>query len=129
MARSLIRGSLQIRAGTLVNSLWSTESADRLAESKVVFSTTTGHDHDGVNSKSVSGNAHTFDEIPGGTINGTNTAFTLAATPANNADVRVYHNGQRLLKGAGNDYTVSGTDITTLFVAETNDVLTADYLS
>lgn len=65
-------------------------------------------------------------ETPSGTINSSNTAFTLAFTPQVTSLV-LYLNGQRLKSGAGNDYTVSGTAITMLFAPTTGDQLLADY--
>jgi hypothetical protein len=66
-------------------------------------------------------------ETPGGTINGTNTAFTLANTPQVSS-VQLYQNGQLLDAGSGNDYTISGTAITMLFAPLTGDKLRAYYL-
>ena len=65
-------------------------------------------------------------EILGGTPNGANTAFTLAATPQNNSQ-KIYLNGQRLAPGAGNDYTISGANVTMLFAPQTGDALIGDY--
>ena len=65
------------------------------------------------------------EEVCGGAINGTNTAFTLAFTPV--AGVILYLNGTRLRSGAGNDFTISGTAITMLYAPETGDVLIATY--
>lgn len=50
-------------------------------------------------------------EIPSGSINGSNTAFTLANTPVSGSE-HVYLNGILQESGAGNDYTISGTTIT-----------------
>ena len=52
-------------------------------------------------------------EIPSGSINGSNTAFTLANTPVVGSE-HVYLNGVLQESGAGNDYTISGTAITML---------------
>ncbi len=49
-------------------------------------------------------------EIPGGTLNGTNTVFTLANTPAISTDVTLYRNG--VLQMNGTDFTMSGSTIT-----------------
>jgi hypothetical protein len=65
-------------------------------------------------------------EVPGGTLNGANTAFTLAAAPVANTEA-IYYNGQRLQRGAGNDYTISGTAVTMLFAPAATDKLIADY--
>lgn len=50
-------------------------------------------------------------EIPSGSINGSNTAFTLANTPVSGSE-HLYLNGVLQESGAGNDYTISGTTIT-----------------
>jgi hypothetical protein len=68
-----------------------------------------------------------FDETPSGTVNGSNTAFTLANTPTAGS-VRLHVNGYRLLVGAGNDYTISGSAITMLTAPLTGEVLKADYM-
>lgn len=65
-------------------------------------------------------------ETPSGTINGSNTAFTLASSPIAGS-VKLYYNGVRLEAGAGNDYTISGASITMLFAPETGSKLLADY--
>jgi len=49
-------------------------------------------------------------ETPSGTINGSNTAFTLALTPHENEAVELYLDGLYLIEGT--DYTLSGTSIT-----------------
>lgn len=67
------------------------------------------------------------EEVPTGTINGSNTAFTLANTPVAGSVV-LYLNGIRLRSGAGNDYTISGANITMLYAPATGDVLIATYL-
>ena len=50
-------------------------------------------------------------EVPSGTIDGVNAAFTLAATPESGKE-EVYLNGILQNEGAGNDYTISGATIT-----------------
>lgn len=65
-------------------------------------------------------------EVPSGTVNGSNTAFTLANTPTAGT-VQLYLNGVRLQPGAGNDYTLSGLTITMLYAPQTGDQLLADY--
>lgn len=66
------------------------------------------------------------DETPTGLINGSNTSFTLANTPIAGS-VKLYLQGQRLIPGAGNDFTVSGTTITMAYAPETNQSLRVDY--
>lgn len=51
------------------------------------------------------------DETPTGTVNGSNTAFTLSQTPFDSGDaVQVYLNGVKRDKTT--DWTISGTTIT-----------------
>lgn len=65
-------------------------------------------------------------ETPSGTVNGANTAFTLANTPQNSS-LELFLNGQLLEPGAGNDYTISSAAITMLFAPLTGDKLRAYY--
>jgi len=65
-------------------------------------------------------------ETPAGTIDGTNTAFTLAN--ANAYQLELYLNGVLLEPGAGNDYTLAGNAITMLFAPVTSDKLRANYV-
>lgn len=67
-------------------------------------------------------------EIPTGTVNGVNAAFTLAHTPVVGSE-HVFKNGLRQLGGAGNDYTISTTTITFLAgnIPQTGDVIVVDY--
>lgn len=69
-----------------------------------------------------------FNEVPTGTVNGSNDTFTLANTPTSGT-VRLYVNGQRLKVGSGNDYTISSATITfeSGAIPATGDVLLADY--
>lgn len=65
-------------------------------------------------------------ETPGGSINGSNTAFTTASV-FNSGSLRVYLNGQRLTSGSGNDY-VEGTQAFTMqYAPATGDVMLVDY--
>jgi len=52
-------------------------------------------------------------ETPAGTLNGTNTIFTLANIPLAGEEM-VFLNGVLQEPGAGNDYTISGLTITML---------------
>jgi hypothetical protein len=51
------------------------------------------------------------EEVPSGTIDGRNTVFTLASTPAAGT-LDVFLRGVRLREGTSNDYTLSGTTLT-----------------
>jgi hypothetical protein len=66
-------------------------------------------------------------ETPVGTINGSNTAFTLAFTPSPSSSVQLYVNGLRMDQGV--DYTISGAVVTFLSAAvpQTGDLLLASY--
>lgn len=65
-------------------------------------------------------------EVVGGTINGTNTTFTIVGS-AVTGSVELYKNGVRQNPGAGNDYTVSGNIITMATAPLSGSVLLADY--
>lgn len=65
-------------------------------------------------------------ETPGGSVNGTNTAFTTAST-FNSGSLRVYLNGQRLTAGSGNDYVEVTQGFTMQYAPATGDVLLVDY--
>ena len=71
--------------------------------------------------------SHVFLETPGGTLNGTNTTFTLANTPVSGT-VCVFLNGMLQTSGAGNDYTISGGTITMLTAPLSTDDLLVNYL-
>lgn len=64
-------------------------------------------------------------ETPSGSINGSNTAFTLANTPTAGSE-HIYLNGVLQLPGAV-DYSISGAAITMVAAPETGDWLRASY--
>ena len=64
-------------------------------------------------------------EIPSGTINGTNKTFTINKAPNPISSLKVYWNGQLLL--AGSDYTLSGTTITMEEAPDSGDNFWIDY--
>lgn len=66
-----------------------------------------------------------YAETPSGVINGSNTVYTLANTPANSAGVIVILN--RLMQRNGIDYTISGATITFTFAPATNSEIYAQY--
>jgi hypothetical protein len=67
-------------------------------------------------------------ETVAGTVNGTNTTFTLANTPSNSGtSVKLYLSGERQRPGAGNDYTIAGSTITMAIAPISTDILLADY--
>lgn len=65
-------------------------------------------------------------ETPSGSVNGSNTAFTLANTPVAGTE-QVFLNGLLQEPGAGNDYTISGGTITYLTAPVTGDRLRVSY--
>jgi outer membrane murein-binding lipoprotein Lpp len=82
-----------------------------------------------VNSLSAAANTAVFvdSETPGGSVNGTNTAFTLANSPSPVSSFALFRNG--LLQSPGVDYTLSGMAITFLTAStpQTGDILQASY--
>jgi hypothetical protein len=65
-------------------------------------------------------------ETPTGSINGSNTTFTLANTPTAGTE-EVFLNGILQAPGAGNDYTISGATITMLTAPLTGERLLVNY--
>ena len=65
-------------------------------------------------------------EIPSGAINGSNTTYTLANTPVSGSE-EVFVNGLLMESGAGNDYTISGANITMLTALATGEKLRVSY--
>ena len=104
---------------SLANSILNADvgAAAAVLESKLAFHVTTGHHHDGTDSRLVAaaGNFDINQETPGGTVNGTNTAFTLATSPTADSEL-LFLNGVMLERvDTGSDitnYDISGTDIT-----------------
>jgi hypothetical protein len=66
-------------------------------------------------------------ETPSGTVNGSNTTFTLANTPIAGTE-QVYLNGLQQEPGAGNDYTISGATITYLTAPLAGDKVRVSYM-
>jgi hypothetical protein len=60
---------------------------------------------------------------PSGSINGTNTTFTLSSSPGAATNVNCYDNGVHLEQGGSFDYTISGTTITTTYAPLTGHTL------
>ena len=67
------------------------------------------------------------DETPSGTVDGSNTAFTLANSPSPAASLRLYRNGSLQQRGSAKDYTLSGAAITFVTAPLTGDILEAFY--
>lgn len=66
-------------------------------------------------------------ETPSGSVNGSNTSFTLANIPAFGTE-QVYLNGILQEPGSGNDYTISTNTLTYLTAPLTGDRLRVSYL-
>src|ERR1044072_1467127 len=66
-------------------------------------------------------------ETPSGLVNGSNTSFILANTPASGME-EVYLNGILQEPGAGNDYTISTNTITYLTAPVSGDRLRVSYM-
>ena len=67
------------------------------------------------------------EETPSGSINGSNTSFTIANTPTAGT-VKLYLNGVRQKSGAGNDYTITTITITMTTAPVSGDVMIVDYM-
>lgn len=65
-------------------------------------------------------------ETPSGTINGSNTAFTLSATPEEGDSVLVFLDGLKLKQTS--DYSISGTTLTMVTAPALGQELTVHYL-
>ncbi len=70
-------------------------------------------------------NSLVYGETPSGTVNGSNTSFTIASTPVSGT-LMLFRDGQ-LLVGGGADYTLSSTTITMTTAPVTGSVLLAYY--
>lgn len=66
-------------------------------------------------------------ETPSGTVNGSNTTFTLAASPSPAASLHLTVNGALQQEGAGNDFTLSGNTITFNNAPLTGSIILATY--
>lgn len=65
-------------------------------------------------------------EVPAGTVDGTNAAFTLSQTPVNSQAVQLSSNGLVLILGT--DYTLAGVNITMTPAPAVASKLNAQYL-
>ena len=68
-----------------------------------------------------------YQEVPAGTINGSNTTFTLAHTPTSATSVLLLENGLGQTQGAMADYTISSATITYNTAPPTGTLLLAQY--
>lgn len=72
-----------------------------------------------------------FNEIPSGTINGSNGAFTLANTASPTGSIRVFKNGIRQTPNAGNDFVMTNATTITFEagnIPQVGDNLLVDYM-
>lgn len=66
-------------------------------------------------------------ETPSGTVNGSNTVFTIANTPVSGKE-QVFLNGILMESGSGNDYTISGATITFAVAPLSGDKVRVTYI-
>lgn len=132
--------SSQILAGTITNT--EINASAGITEGKLSFSSTGGHDHNGTNSTLISGANITghfvYNEIPTGTINSSNTVFTLANTPLVSSGIAcsldMYLNGVHLQPGTSNTHndffitSTAATVVTTTFAPTTGDLIVVTYM-
>lgn len=64
------------------------------------------------------------EEVPSGSINGTNLTFTISHTPTSGS-LKLFKNGLRLKRGV--DYTLSVATITMLYTVDSGTTLVCDY--
>lgn len=79
-----------------------------------------------INSGALTSSNFVDKEVPSGSINGSNTGFTLANTPVSGSE-HVYLNGMLQESGSGNDYTISGASITMTVAPGTGEKLRVSY--
>lgn len=92
---------------------------------------------DALTNKTIDYNSNTILNLPSaltwvqeratGTINGSNTTFTLTFTPTSAASVQLKLDGLDLEQGSGKDYTISGSTITMTTAPVLGHVLIAVY--
>lgn len=70
-----------------------------------------------------------WNEIPSGTIDNSNMAFTLQSLPTPANSLRFYVNGIRQTSGSACDYVLSGSSIIMNYAPHEGDNLLADYTS
>jgi hypothetical protein len=79
-----------------------------------------------INSSGLTSSNFVDKEVPSGSINGSNTTFTLANTPVAGTE-HVYLNGILQESGSGNDYTISGATITMLTAPASGEKIRVSY--
>jgi len=98
-----VRLNTQALDGSLYDAQVATDAS--IQETKILFDTgTDGHNHDGTNSREIAAQrTEVWHETPTGTINSTNTLFTLATAPYQT-------NVQPLLNGVALNLVPAATD-------------------
>lgn len=97
-----------------------------MARLKVWNNTTGAWEYVGVQAANVTNANIITNEVPGGTINGSNQAFTTVGNFATGS-LKVFKNGIRL-KGGGADYTEGTSAFTMVTAPATGTVLLVDYM-
>lgn len=87
---------------------------------------TTGVTFQQVNAAGLTSSNFVVRETPSGSINGSNTSFSLANTPVAGTE-QVFLNGLLQEPGSGNDYTISGATITYLTAPLTGEKIVVSY--
>ncbi len=64
-----------------------------------------------------------YEETPVGSVNGSNKTFTLSASPNPQSSLELEINGQTVILGASNDYTLSADTITTTIAYPTGQAI------
>lgn len=82
--------------------------------------------YDSNGNKVITNTGTASNEIWGEVPTGSGTAFTIANTPTAGT-LRLYRGGIRLIEGVGEDYTLSGVNITLATSLETGEKILADY--
>jgi hypothetical protein len=109
-------------------SIWFNGQAGTTGQVLQSFGATASPQWVATSSLGISGSSVTFvdSETPTGTVNGSNTAFTLANSPSPAASLQLFVNGQLMVSG-GVDYTLSGANITMVTAPPTSSVIRAWY--
>lgn len=68
-----------------------------------------------------------WNEVPSGAVDGINVSFTLANSPEPSRALQLYVNGVLQRQGVGNDYLLSGSDITLLWTPRSGSNILATY--
>jgi hypothetical protein len=132
-ATALVRATDMDAWAELLGALFSVEEGSANISKLILFTVpkagtigTTAVTYQTVNTAGLSSSNFVTNESISGTVDGSNTAFTLANTPVAGS-VELFIEGHQLIPGAGNDYTISGAAITTLTAPLSGERVTANY--